>query len=262
MEPILDAAQRAYDTVALYHRLYPRRPVRGAEVPFISYVAYHHARGPLDCITDLEEALGAVPAYGRKSRRLPVTPLESGEEWTARLNRLLAGLAHLDLPTDDGGLGVLLVADDATGPFAGDLSNGLGWARHRASISYIDGRGGDLPRDIEAFDPDVVLVVTPQLAPRDLAAAGRRVIAVTHVTSEAVDDRSCDRLLVCDELHVLGARRAGARRYRCDATDLVIERVPESGNLAVTTTGFTCLPLIRYGFDRPFELDAGAGGAP
>ena len=41
----------------------------------------------------------------------------------------------------------------------------------------------------------------------------------------------------------------------------MIERVPESGNLAVTTTGFTCLPLIRYGLDRRLEIETGGGAA-
>lgn len=259
MGPVLDAAQRAYDAVPLYRVLYPQRPQRESQVPFISYVEYHHARGPLDCITGVDQALGAVPAYNRKSQRLPVTPLESGDEWTGRLNRLLAGLAHLGLPDANGGLSVLLLADDATGPFASELSNGLGWVRHRASISYIDGRSANVLRDIETFDPQVVLVVTPQLAPRDLAGTGRRVVAVTHVNSEAVDDPSCDRLLACDELHVLGARRVGQRQYVCDGSDLVVERVPESGNLAVTTTAFTCLPLIRYSLDRRLDFEVGGG---
>lgn len=260
MERLLSAAQRAYDEVAFYRMLYPRRPCRKADIPFISYTDYHHAYSVLDCITGLADTLGAVPAYNRMGRRLPVTPLESGDEWNARQRRLVAGLALLGLPVPERQMNFLLLADDTTGPFACELSSCLGWVRHRASIRYIDGRHGALEHDVEAFDPDAVLIVTPQISPSDLAGTQRRIVAVTHVHSEAVDNQSCDRLLVCDELHVVAARPAGTSGYCRVASDLLFEHVPGSGHAAVTTMDFTCLPLIRYSLGRHLELAPSAGG--
>lgn len=257
MGRLLEAARRAYDQVPLYRTLYGARPRAEAEIPFISHVSYHRARGVLDCIAAEDDILGAVPAYRRKSRALPVTPLQSDEEWNDRLARLLAGLERLDILPADGPLRFLMIADEATGPFAGELSNALGWVKHQASITYHDDGKASLDGALEAFAPDVAVVVTPKLASGTLAPWGGRSVFVTHLDSEDLADRSCDRLLVCDELHVLGARPAGGRAFHCDAADLAIEREPYSGQTAVTTLNFTCFPLIRYALGRALNLAVG-----
>jgi len=257
--PLLEAAQRAWQTTPFYRRLYGAPPASVEAVPFVSHVTYHRARGLSDCLAEGVEMTGALPGFQRGQRRLPVTLVEGGEDWTLRQRRLIAGLAELGIAPEGPRLNVLLVACDATGPFAGELSKGLAWERHQASILYWSGRRSELDRDIAAFAPDVVIPVTPELPPQPLAARGPRVVAIDHVERADSGPPHFDSLLVCDELHVLGARPRGGGAYRFDAAQLHIERDPASGQAAVTTLGSVLFPLIRFCLGRAFDLAAAPG---
>ena len=78
---LIEAARHAYDTVWLYRAIYGTKPTSPDDVPFISHVNFHRARNVLDCVVEGCEIHGAVPGYVHGSRDLPVTPVESGEEW-------------------------------------------------------------------------------------------------------------------------------------------------------------------------------------
>jgi hypothetical protein len=253
MSRLLDTAQRAFDAVPFYSVLYRVRPEVEDDVPFISHVAFHRARGTVDCIARTAQIIGAVPAYRRGLSCFPLTVLESEEEWQARLGRLRHALGLLGVGPE-AGLRFALVADDATGPFASEISNFLAWDRAEGSIVFLPSSGVSVSAAVGGLAPDVVLVVSPDVAPEEIAHSGRKVVTVRHVGDARPDPIGFDRLLVCDELFVLGAARAGQHGYWFDLRSVVPEAEPRSGLLAVTTPEFTCFPLVRYCLGRKLAL--------
>lgn len=250
MSPLLQAARRAYDTTTLYRILYRDAPENEAAIPFVSHANYHRARGVVDCMTPDAEIVGAVPAYHRNVRRIPVNVVESEEEWILRQQRLVRALADLGIAGDGPRYSFLLIADDASGPFACELSKGLTWERHQASITYLGGRRALLEADLAAYRPDIVLIVTPELTADQIsdseAHGDVRIMTVTHVERSLEPGLDNDEFVVCDELHVLGARPANDGTLYFDAEQLHLEADPVSGLAAVTTLEFDCFPLVRY----------------
>jgi len=95
----------------------------------------------------------------------------------------------------------------------------------------------------------VVLVAgTNSVVPR-LVQAGVRPVICAHVDAPADDAADLDRLLVSDELFVMGAARAADPGYQFDDRSLLVETDPASGRLAVTTNAFDCFALVRYRLD-------------
>jgi len=243
---IVDAAVRAHARVPFYRALYPQAPRALEEVPFISHVTFHRARGLLDCIADREEITGALPAYYRNVRRFPWNIVESEEE--ARLRQLRFTCALTDLELTPAELErVVLVTDDPHGPFACELSKAFAWERHQASLIYFDGDHDHLAEDLRAFEPTTTLVVSaavePETLPGELAG---RVVQIWHLERAGDPPPQRDLMLACDELHLFAVRPSGGQSIAFDAAQLALERDPRTGLLAVTTLGADCFPLIRY----------------
>jgi hypothetical protein len=245
---ILIQAQRAYDTVDLYRWLYRSRPSSEYDVPFVSHVHFHRTRNVLNCVAGGCEILGAVPNVYQGLASLPLTPIESGEEWDLRLDRLVSALTHLGLPVSDKRYRFLIVAERETGVFASYLSDQLAWLRQQASIAYMDFSGFDAVQTFSAHVPDVVLSIAPltECLKAALDESEARVVTFEHIGKPYQYHVAYDRLLVCDELHAIAASRAGADRYYYDESAIVVEREPHSGHLAVTLPTFTCWPWVRY----------------
>ena len=251
MSIALQTAQRAFDTVQFYQSFYLTRPNTDDDVKFLSYVDYSRFFRLDECIVSTNGILGAVPSYRRLSRNLPLTPVESAEEWSARLHRLEAALVNLGIVIDKQPT-FLILSDDETGPFCCDLSSGLGWLRCQASVSYV-GEENEIGDLVAGFAPDIVIVASPRILP---AASGlrQRTIVVRHVNGSD-NDVACDRLLVCDEIHVIGSARAGTEDYKYRSGDLHVETDPRTGYSAITTPNFTCFPLVRYSLGRGFRFN-------
>lgn len=265
MSRLLQAAQRAYDRTTLYRLLYRDAPETEASIPFVSHTNYHRARGVVDCMTGEAEIVGAVPAYHRNVRRIPVNVVESEEEWILRQRRLVRALADLGIAVDGPRYSFLLIADDASGPFACELSKGLSWERHQASITYLAGSRRLLAADLAAYRPDIVVIVTPELSAARLPDCDARVVTVTHVERSLEPGLEGDEFVVCDELHVLGARPANDGTLYFDAAQLHLEVDPVSGLAAATTLDFDCFPLVRYSLGCALKVaprpEDGSGGA-
>ena len=75
---------------------------------------------------------------------------------------------------------------------------------------------------------------------------GRTVLRLVGLDGWRRSDRRVDRLLFSDELHAIGAARAGEPFTLLPEGGLVFEASDPGGQLLVTTSTFTCLPLIRY----------------
>ena len=256
MSVLLEAAQRAYATTRIYREIYGRSPTVERDVPFISHVAYHRARGLLDCITDSGLISGALPPYHRNVRRLPLTVVESEREWDQRLARLTTALVNLGAWPGHGTGHFVLVAEDATGTLASYLSEVLSWERQQASIVYADGGCRSLALDLSAYDPEVVLLLAPSLTPDDLPAECGRIVSIEPIDRPLrwLGRPDVDTILMCDESHVIAWRSSGAPRFDLEAPGLLVEAEPRSGQLCITTLDFDLFPLIRYALGAQIEM--------
>ena len=246
MRKLIESAQRAFDTVKLYRLIYGTKPKVLEDIPFISHVHFHRAQHVLDCVARDSKILGAVPSLLRGCSDLPLTALESADEWDYRLNRLDTGLQHLDIFLTEQRYKILIVADQITGVFASYLSDQLGWLKHQASISYIDFPECNIEDTISHFDPDLVLNLTAHVLPEVDSAENTAHVAVIHVNNLWQKQSTNNQLLVCDELHVIGARRAGEHHFRYGCSHILLEVEPKSARLAITLPDFSCWPWIRY----------------
>jgi hypothetical protein len=255
MSLVLDTAQRAFDTIPLYRTLYGSRPESEEDVPFLPISAFHRAATPLDLVASTGTIRGIVPAFSRHARRLPVTVLESDAEWMLRLDRFRHALSVLDAAPEVGRR-FAIIADESTGPFAADIANFLAWDRAECSVIFYLWDGPVEVKDaLAALAPDVILLVTgisPMMPVRNEAA---RVVTCHHIDNPSDGFFTTDRLLVSDELFVIGAARACSPSYVFDPRSVLIEEDPVSGRMAVTTTAFDCVALVRSCFDL---LHAGA----
>ena len=157
-------------------------------------------------------------------------------------------LAHLGIDVARDRPRFLLLADDATGPFAADLSALLAWDRAQASIAYLDGGATRVGEALEAWRPDVALVVVPTL-PAGNSPRIARCAVVCQAADPLCRSADCDRLLIDDACHLLGAARRGAQAFAFDGEDLIVEMEPSTGRPAVTTARPRCFPLVRYLLD-------------
>jgi hypothetical protein len=250
---VLGAARHAFANVAFYRRVYRREPETLSDIPYVERSDFAAAKGPMDCMMDLDLVIGAVPTQDRGSNRFPLTILESSADWLARQVRLRRALAHLGIDAAPGGLRFLLLADDATGAFAADLSALLSWDRARASIAYLDGDTDGADTALEAWWPDVTLIVTPAMADSDISRLGRCVV-VCQAADAARRSADCDRLLTDDACHLLGAARQGEQVFAFDSEDLIVEMEPSTGRPALTTARPRCFPLVRFLLDADVKL--------
>lgn len=257
MRNLIESAQRAFDTVKLYRLIYGKKPEVIEDIPFISHVHFHRARHVLDCVARGSEILGAVPGLLRGRSDLPLTALESADEWDYRLNRLDTGLQHLDIFLTTERYKILIVADQITGVFASYLSDQLGWLKHQASISYIDFSECNIEDTISHFDPDLVLNLTAHALPGVDTAENTTLVSIIHVNNLWQKQSANNQLLVCDELHVIGARRTGEQHFCYGCSHILFEVEPKSARLAITLPDFSCWPWIRYTVGCNIEPGAG-----
>jgi hypothetical protein len=250
MSLVLDTARRAFDTIPLFRTLYRSRPEREADVPFLSISAFHRAATPLDIVASTGTIRGIVPAFSRHARRLPVTVLESEAEWKLRLGRFRHALSLLDASPQDGRR-FAVIADEATGAFASDIANFLAWDRAECAVVFLWDKLERIEGTIAALAPDIILATSMSPAMPDLLQSGARLVTCQHVDNPSSGLLRTDRLLVCDELFVIGAAPAGSPSYDFDPRSILIEEDLASGRMAVTTTAFDCLALVRSCFDTP-----------
>ena len=251
MDGVLAAAQNAYDQVALFRQLYRSRPRTLEEVPFISSTHYFRATGTLDCIVPDVEVCGALPPFHREFRRLPFTVLESEPDIDERQERLSQALE--DVGVEDGKpKRMLMVTNEANGPFACDLSTGLGWEGHPASIHYWGGTEAELKFQIEAHQPDYVIWCLPQATQGVLPFPSEKTIVV-HSIVEPLPLWDGPLWLFCDEINLIGSRPAGRAAFRVDH-DLLAFEVGPSGLPCLTTLRRETFPLVRYELPNRFEV--------
>jgi hypothetical protein len=251
MSVVLDTARRAFDTIPFYRRLYGSRPERDADVPFLSVSAFHRAATPLDIVASTESIRGIVPAFSRHARRLPVAVLESEAEWKLRLDRFRHALSVLDAAPEEGRR-FAIIADESTGPFAADIANFLAWDRAECSVIFHLSDGPvEVDRTLASLAPDIILYFTGTSPMMPMQNTTARLVTSHHIDNPSNGLFTTDRLLVSDELFVIGAARPCSPSYVFDPRSVLIEEDPESGRMAVTTTAFDCLALVRSSFDLP-----------
>jgi hypothetical protein len=250
MSLVLDTARRAFDTIPLYRTLYGSRPEREVDVPFLSISAFHRAATPLDIVASTDAIRGIVPAFSRHARRLPVTVLESEAEWKLRLDRFRHALSLLDASPEDGRR-FAIIADEATGAFASDIANFLAWDRAECAVVFLWDKLERIESTLAALAAEIILATSTSQAIPGLLQRGARLLTCEHIDNPSSGLVGTDRLLVSDELFVVGAARAGSPSYGFDPRSILIEKDPASGRMAVTTTAFDCLALVRSCFDLP-----------
>jgi hypothetical protein len=242
---VLAAAQRAYDTVPFYRRLYETRPEHLEDVPAIGPSAFHRADSVGDCVVDARAVLGAVPPCRRGGGRLPFSVVENRAEQRARSGRLLAALRSIGFLLEHPSRRLVLVADEETGPLAAQLANALGSAAHTASLVFAAREPASTTAAVEALDADEVVLVAED---RVLAGALRALAPVAQAVplhrSAALGGTG--GVLVTDELHAVGTVREGVGVSLISTDGLSFEVDRDAGELRVTTLAFTCMPLIRY----------------
>jgi len=243
MNPILSAAQRAFDETQFYETLYSSRPTCLNEIPFINHANYHQAQGILDCITDRSEVSGALAAYRRNVRKFPFNIVESESEQQHRHKRLIHALSGLGINSNNAA-NFLLITDDAGGPFAGELATCLAWEHHQASICFLHGSDEQLLKDINCYNPEYVLNVANCTPETYLKELDQNIITIHHVDHRVPDRKNL--LLACDEIGVFAGRKNPNDPFFYDNENLLIETNPHSHLPAITTTNFGISPFIRY----------------
>ena len=150
-------AGKAFRLTRFYAELYGAElRLDASEIPYISSVSdYHRATGLLDCVVDREAIIGILPPYFKDASRFPFTVPEDEAELVLRQRRIVRALTNLGV---DFGTAprFLIVADGRRGPFACELAKGIYWEGFQTSISFPDGTGDELRRDVAIHDPDYV----------------------------------------------------------------------------------------------------------
>ncbi|MEI6890858.1 MAG: hypothetical protein V5783_01690 [Pontiella sp.] len=250
MDDILAAAQKAFDRVPFFRGLYRSRPCALEEVPFISSTQYFRASGTLDCIVPDIEICGALVPFHREFRRLPFTVLESEADLDTRQERLTLALTDVGLGSDP--QRILMITSEANGPFASDLSTGLGWEGHPASIHYGGDRVEELAFQLAAHRPDYVIWCLPQ-SPEGLLPFPVARTIVAHCIDTPLPRWNGALWLFCDEINLVGSRPAGRATFRVDTQQLAFEMGP-SGRPCLTTLQREAFPLVRYELPNSFEV--------
>jgi len=243
MNEILQAAQRAYDETAFYDGLYETHPADVGQIPFINHAHYHQSAGLLDCITDRSLVAGALPAFHRNVRRFPFNVVESEIEQKQRHQRFIHALNSLGI--GDGQPDTfLIIADDASGPFAGEFVTHLAWEHHRSPITFHHGPTEQLHDDIRCHEPGNIIRISVPSRDYDLNGFGGPVITVQHVDQPILPIENT--LLACDEIGIFAGRKSPDDPFTYDTENLKIEPAPRSGLWAFTTLHFDITPFIRY----------------
>jgi hypothetical protein len=248
-DALIATAGKAFRLTRFYGEVYEAEPADVSEIPYVSVSDYHRAAGLLDCVVDREAMIGILPPYFKDASRFPFTVPEDEAELVLRQRRIVRAL-H-DLGVDFGASPrFLIVADGRRGPFACELAKGIYWEGFQASVSYLNGAGDDLRRDVAIHDPDYVVLTSSRHLRHSLERPRHTVILVEHCGDRPIDDLEYPSLLYADEVDLIGSRAAGRPGYDYDADQLLIEVAPASLLSHVSKLQFTCFPLVRYGLGQ------------
>lgn len=251
MNPVLSAAQSAYEHTSFYKRLYGERPTSLEEIPFTSSTQYHRAEGTLECINPSVDPCGVLPPFHREFRRLPHTILESEPDIDQRQERLGEALEDIGICGGEPKR-MLIVTTEENGPFACDLSTGLGWEGHPASIFYWNGKKADLEFQIDAHQPDR-LIWCLQADPHETTNFPAQQILTIHCINQPLPEWPGPLWIFCDEVNLIGSRPTGRSTFRVNQQQLRIEP-GLSGRPSLTTLQRELFPLIRYELPNAFEV--------
>lgn len=245
---ILQLAQKAYDNISFYKLAYKARPDNIDAVPMINYADYHLADGVLDCINPTAELGGTLPPFHRAFRRMPYTVMETEEDINSRQERLGNALEDLGIGPPKK---MLIITSEENGPFACDLSTGLGWEEFPASIYYHCSSNENLLFQITAHRPDwIIWCLATETIPKGCFDEHKIIIA--HNLDQPVPNWAGHLLLFCDELNLLGSRPRGRNTFKVDQDQLVLEQRNEQ--LCVTTRQHEAFPMVRYQLPNTFEV--------
>lgn len=245
---IIQRAQQAFDHIPFYQMAYKERPEDINAIPVLNYADHHLADGVLDCINPAAELCGTLPPFHRAFRRMPYTVMESEEDINRRQERLEGALEDLGLeqPTK-----MLIITDEENGPFACDLSTGLGWEGHPASIYYHCSSQEDLLFQIDAHRPDwLIWCLETERLPQ--GCFDEQKIIIAHNLDQPVPQWPGHTLLFCDELNLLGSRPRGRTSFKVDHEQFIVEQSPE--HFCITTLQHEAFPMVRYQLPNHFEV--------
>lgn len=251
MNPVLVAAQSAFDHISFYKQLYRSRPQSLDEVPFTSSTQYHRATGTLECINQAIDPCGVLPPFHREFRRLPHTVLESEEDIEQRQERISQALEDIGIH-ENTPKRMLIVTTEENGPFACDLSTGLGWEGHPASIFYWGGKQEELEFQIQAHQPDILIWCLPFNPQEATEFPSEQIITVHHI-NHPIPEWTGPLWIFCDEINLIGSRPSGRSEFRINPKQLHIENGP-AGRPCLTTLQRELFPLVRYELPSSFEV--------
>ena len=209
------------------------------------------ATGTLDCVDPAVVVCGALPPFHREFRRLPFTILESEPDIDRRQERLELALEDVGVEKERPQR-MLIITREANGPFACDLSTGLGWEGHPASIHYWGETVEELEFQLEAHRPDYVIWCLPQPPEGVLSFPAEQTI-MAHSIDEPLPRWDGALWLFCDEINLVGSRPAGRTEFKVDRDQLAFE-VGLSGRPSLTTLCRETFPLVRYELPHSFEV--------
>ena len=139
----------------------------------------------------------------------------------------------------------LTIADDASGPFAGEISTCLAWEHNIASVVFHNCNLDQLLNDIKCYAPDFIIKASNSSRQLDLAEYSAKTITVLHV-DHPIPFSSKMTLLACDEIGVFAARKNPEDSFSYDEESLLVEVNPLTNLTALTTINFEIAPFIRY----------------
>lgn len=247
-QTVLEAARDAYRRIRFYRDFYAVEPATPDDVPFISFVEFHHAAGITDCIDSGHPLVGCPPPYHRNVRRFPFTVVECQQDLEARQQRVVRALEDIGVPSGCGKR-ILVVTDDAHGPFACDLAVGLGWEHLPASIWYWNGYAEDLAQQLDAHAPELVAWCLPEIPTRLLDLEQTRVLLIHHL-DRPIPPPGLKTWLFTDEANLIASRPEDREVFDIDRTQFVVEVSPTSGLPHITTRRALTMPLVRYGIEH------------
>ncbi len=242
---LLSAAKRAYSATLFYENLYQDEPVEIESIPHIRASLFHRCSGLLDCIVDRDLVCGTLPPFLRHGQEYPLTITESEKEMDLRHRRIMHSVNSILEIVNSDRCSFLILSDEFTGPFCGEILSSLAWEHHRASVCYWLNEE-QLIRDLDAFKPDCLIIASPLVSLSDVIISKVKCIQIQHTSSMSNWSANVDALLVSDEFSVFAHRKLSQEKYQYLSESILIEKDPVSNYASITTHDFDCHPFIRY----------------
>ena len=242
---ILSAAKRAFSTTQFYESLYQKVPKDIEAVPHIRASFFHQCNGLLDCIVDRELVCGTLPPFLRHGQEYPLTITESEKEMDLRHRRITNSVnSILEIGKNDR-CNFLILSDELTGPYCGEILSSLAWEHHHASVCYWFNEE-QLINDLDSFKPDCLIIASPLVPISGVILNKVKCIQIQHISNMSNWNANIDALLVSDEFSVFAHRKLSQQKYQYLSESILIENDPISNFASITTHNFDCHPFIRY----------------